>query len=263
MARDRFHYLPVVPGRLEFALEVRRAILGEKPQAVAVELPATVEAAYLDAIKRLPKMTVLLYTDEKAEDQAIYIVVEPADPFTEAVRSALEIGAEVVFADPDLGERPHLPDNYPDPYSIPHVGMEKYVEAYRIYPQPRSDAIATHAAGIAWKLQGTDPEGRTLVVLSLNLLDPVLDAMEEPQPQPLARAQKARRGPAEPASRLPRRDRRRVPVSPGAVRAIPRRDGRPRSRRQAPRATRAASRRGKGLRKEHRRARGILAQAPR
>jgi hypothetical protein len=190
LVRGRFHYLPVVPGRLEFALEVRRAILRERPQAVAVELPATVEGAYYDAIKRLPKMTVLLYTDEKEEDRAIYIVVEPADPFTEAVRSALEIGAEVVFSDPDLGERPHLPDNYPDPYSIPHVGMEKYVEAYRIYPQPRSPAIATHAAGIAWKLQGTDPDGRTLVVVSLNLLDPVLDAMEEPQAQPLSRAKR-------------------------------------------------------------------------
>jgi hypothetical protein len=61
------------------------------------------------------------------------------------------------------------------------------VEAYRVYPQERSDEIARHAGGIAWKLQGCDPLARVLVVVSLNLLDPVLDAMDEPQAQPMSR----------------------------------------------------------------------------
>src|SRR6185436_1257688 len=101
-----------------------------------------------------------------------------------AIRTAIEIGAEILFADPGIGERPHLPDHYPDTYSIRHIGIDKYVEAYRVYPQPRSDEISRHAAGIAWKLQGADPEARVFCVISLNLLDPVLDAMEEPQPEP-------------------------------------------------------------------------------
>ena len=37
--RGRFTYFPVVPGRLEFAIELRQAILRERPQVVAVELP--------------------------------------------------------------------------------------------------------------------------------------------------------------------------------------------------------------------------------
>jgi hypothetical protein len=187
LRRGRFHYLPVAPGRLEFAVEVRRAILREKPQVVAVELPVTLEEAYLRALERLPQITVLLYPDDKEADRGVYLPIEPADPFTEAIRSALEAGAEVMFCDPDLGERPHLPDHYPDPYALGHIGLEKYIEAYRVYPQPRSDAIAAHAAGIAWKLQGADPLAQVLVVLSLNLLDPVLDAMEEPQPEPRGR----------------------------------------------------------------------------
>ncbi|MGC9973668.1 MAG: hypothetical protein ABSE56_24120 [Bryobacteraceae bacterium] len=187
LRRGRFHYLPVAPGRLEFAVEVRRAILREKPQVVAVELPVTLEEAYLRALERLPQITVLLYPDEKEADRGVYLPIEPADPFTEAIRTALEAGAEVQFSDPDLGERPHLPDQYPDPYSLGHIGLRKYIEAYRVYPQPRSDAIAAHAAGIAWKLQGADPLASVLVVLSLNLLDPVLDAMEEPQPEPHGR----------------------------------------------------------------------------
>jgi hypothetical protein len=187
LKRGRFTYFPVVPGKLEFAIEVRRAILRDKPQVVAVELPTTLRDAYLRAVERLPEMSVILYNDEQEESGAIYVPVEPADPFTEAIRTAREINAEIVFADPDAAERPHLPDDYPDSYALCHIPLEKYVEAYRLWPQPRSDRIAAHAEGIAWKLQGCDPLARVLVVVSLNLLDPVLDAMEQPQAQPMAR----------------------------------------------------------------------------
>ncbi len=187
LKRGRFTYFPVVPGRLEFAIEVRQAILRDRPQVVALELPTTLEQAYLRAVARLPELSVILYPDAQEEDRAIYVPVEPADAFTEAIRTAREIGAEIVFADPDTGERPHLKDDYPDSYAIRSIGLEKYVEAYRVYPQPRSSAIARHAEGIAWKLQGADPLASVLVIVSLNLLDPVLDAMEHPQAQPMAR----------------------------------------------------------------------------
>src|SRR6478609_6599347 len=182
--RGRFRYFPVAAGRMEFAIEVRQAILSARPDVVAVELPAPLHLAYMQAVYRLPEMSVLLYPGGEDQDQAIYVPVEPADPFTEAIRTAMEIGAEVLFADPGIGERPHLPDVYPDTYSIRHIGIDKYVEAYRVYPQPRSDEISRHASGIAWKLQGADPMARVFCVISLNLLDPVLDAMEEPQSEP-------------------------------------------------------------------------------
>lgn len=188
LARGRFTYFPVAPGRMEFAIEVRQAILRLRPSIVAVELPASLQAAWMRAVARLPQMSLIFYPDEATgDDQAIYVPVEPADPFTEAIRSGLEVGAEIVFADPEAGDRPHLKDTYPDTYAIRHIGLDRYIEAYRVYPQPRTEEIARHAAGIAWKLQGADPEAGVLVVLSLNLLDPVLDAMEEPQAQPLAR----------------------------------------------------------------------------
>ncbi len=184
LERGRFTYFPVAPGRLEFAVAVRRKILEMRPGVVAVELPGWLQRAYLQAIDRLPAITVLVYPDEKDEDRGVYIPVEPADPFTEAVRTARETGAEIVFAEPDVGDRPHLPDIYPDPYSLRFVGLEKYIEAYRLHPLERTDEIEIHAGGIAWKLQGTDPLATVLVVISFNLLDPVLDAMEVPQEPP-------------------------------------------------------------------------------
>ncbi|MBZ5723583.1 MAG: hypothetical protein LAP87_01165 [Acidobacteriia bacterium] len=191
LKRGRFTYFPVVPGRLEFAIEVRQAILRDRPHVIALELPATLREAWVRAVMRLPEMSLVFYPDETAgEDQAVYVPIEPADPFTEAIRSGLETGAEIVFADPDAGPRPHLKDAYPDSYAIRHIGLARYIEAYRVYPQPRSEQIARHAAGIAWKLQGANPLANVLVVVSLNLLDPVLDAMEEPQAQPMARVRR-------------------------------------------------------------------------
>ncbi len=195
LQRGRFGYLPVVPGRLEFAIEVRRRILAERPQVVAIELPDTFESFYLDAIQRLPQVSIVFYNDvsspdkayrssEEETEQAVYVPVEPADPFVEAIRSAQEIGAQIVFADPDSCERPHLADTYPDSYALTSIPLSQYVEAYRVYPQERTQELERFAGGIAWKLQGADPLARVLVVLSLNLLDPVLDAMEMPQPEP-------------------------------------------------------------------------------
>lgn len=184
LKRGNLTYFPVVPGRVEFAIELRRLILRERPDIVAVELPGSLEDVHLQALARLPEMSVIVFPDPGDDERGIYVPVEPCDPFTEAVRSGLEMDAEIVFIEPDAAERPHLPDAYPDPYSIPYIGFEKYIEAYRVYPQARTEEVAEHAAAMAWKLQGANPLARVLVVLSMNMLDPVLDAMETPQDPP-------------------------------------------------------------------------------
>src|SRR5689334_13720115 len=125
LRRGNLTYFGVVPGRLEFSIELRKAILHEKPQIVAVELPGSLEDSYLQALARLPEISVIVYPDPKDDERGIYVPVEPSDPFTEAVRTGLEIDAEVVFLEPDVTDRPHLPDAYPDPYSIRHIGLDK------------------------------------------------------------------------------------------------------------------------------------------
>ena len=110
LTRGAFTYFPVAPGRLEFAAAVRARILADSPSVVAVELPVTIEESFLKAVARLPRLSAVVYADELDDESNIYVMVEPTDPFTEAVRTAKEIGAEVVFIDPAIGERPHLPD---------------------------------------------------------------------------------------------------------------------------------------------------------
>jgi len=108
--RGKVRYFPVVPGKLEFALELRKLLLAAKPAVVAVELPGFLAPSYRSALARLPEMSVILYQDEEGDDRAIFVPVEPCDPFVEALRSAEEIGAQVIFLEPDSAERPHLPD---------------------------------------------------------------------------------------------------------------------------------------------------------
>lgn len=186
ITRGNITYLPVIAGRIEFALRVRRYLLEQRPRVVAVELPSSLEREYQAAIRRMPQMSVILIPDDSGEDEerATYTPVEPGDPFVEALRTAQEIGAEAVFLEPPTYEKPHVAANYPEPYSLEFIGMERYVEAYRVHPQARRQEIEWHAAAMAWKLQGTDPLATICVVLSLNMLDPVLDGMEMPQEEP-------------------------------------------------------------------------------
>jgi hypothetical protein len=173
---------------MEFAEEVRRTILRERPQVVAVELPSTLEASFLSAVQRLPELSVILYSTK--QEEMVYVPVEITDPFVEAIRTAQEIGAEVFFVDPDVGDRPHLNDLYPDSYAVRRIGWTRYVETYRAHPQPSTPEIRSHAAGIAWKLQSCDPLAEVLVVVSLNLLDPVMGAVEYPQDEPLSQTRR-------------------------------------------------------------------------
>src|SRR5882724_4756017 len=61
LTRGRFTYFPVVPGRVEFAAEVRQAILRDRPEVIALELPVTLEPAWVRAVRRLPEISVMVY----------------------------------------------------------------------------------------------------------------------------------------------------------------------------------------------------------
>ncbi len=166
-------------------MEVRRALLRERPARVAIELPAFFGSRLLEAVRRFPEISALVYPDRLEDGQGlIYCLLEPCDAFVEAYRTAHEIGAEVMLIDPAVGERPHLPDDYPDSFAVQRIGLTAYVERYRLFPQQRNDEVQDFASGLAWKLQGADPERDVFVVVSLNLLDPLLDAMESPQDPP-------------------------------------------------------------------------------
>ena len=184
--RGRFRFLPVVPGRMEFAAEVRRAVLARRPRRIAVELPQTLKAATLRAVSRLPELSVIIYPDKSGQD-AVYVPVEITDPFMEALRSAREVKASVHFVDPDLDLPAHPPENYPDSYAVRRIGYARYVESWLACPRPAGHQLRRQAQGMAWRLQSLPGRQAVWVVLSLNLFPLVLQALEKPQAEPLAR----------------------------------------------------------------------------
>ena len=188
--RGNIRYFPVVPGCMEFAEHVRRGLLEEKPKLVAVELPLTLEAAFQRAVDRLPELSVIIYEEENKKDRAVYLPVEVSDPFVEALRTAREIGAQTAFLDPDISVRPHVGELYPDPYAVTRLGLARYIDSYRGCRGARAGDWAVHAQGLASKLQGLDPSTPTWAVVSLNLFDPLLDAMEHAQVQPLRKVRR-------------------------------------------------------------------------
>jgi hypothetical protein len=186
VTRGNLTYIPVVPGRLEFALQVRRRLLEIRPSALAVELPIFLEDEYRAAAARLPRMSVILIGQKNLDDEeeAVYVPVEAGDAFMEALRTAGELDAEIMFLDATTKDRDDSRAVYPAPYSVELIGVEKYVESYRVHPPSRTPGVEVKAAGMAWKLQGADPLARTCVIVSLAMLDPLLDAMGEPQEEP-------------------------------------------------------------------------------
>ena len=126
LERGRFRYFPVVPGRLEFSIALRRLLLPRSPQIVAVELPGFLETAYRRALARLPEMSVILYIGRTRTRTTARSTCRSSRPIRSPKRCARpkKSAREIMFLEPDSNERPHLPDTYPDTYAIRRIGLE-------------------------------------------------------------------------------------------------------------------------------------------
>ena len=77
--------LPVVHERLEMTAVVRAVLDQLEPAGVALELPTTLAETVNRAVRRLPRIS-LIVSEEQGEDALVWVVV-PGDPFVEALRS--------------------------------------------------------------------------------------------------------------------------------------------------------------------------------
>ena len=180
--------LPILHGRLECAALVRQAFDLHQPDAVAVELPPTLETAVLQAVKRLPLLSVVHYQD--SNQQTVYWPLEPTDPLVEAIRAGVTGGVPVYFIDRDMENYPRIREALPDPYALNRIGLEAYAEAYRRTSQGLTslepDRLREQA--MAYYLQGLQRQyQRLLVVFGLAHYPGLLAQLGQPQAQPLAR----------------------------------------------------------------------------
>ena len=185
------HALPVLHYRMEFAQLVRLAVTRVRPDAVAIELPATLEVPFLRALRRLPQISVLSY---QAGTETVYLLVEPADPLVEAARQALELGVPLHFVDVDMNAYPRHHDRLPDSYSISRIGLEAYYRAFcdaNAGEQPcREDR--RREQGMAHRLQQLARNcRRILFVCGMDHLERIKGLYAVPQASPLERVRRA------------------------------------------------------------------------
>jgi hypothetical protein len=185
--------LPVLHGRLELAVAVRQALDAITPDCVAVELPETLERLVVKGVARLPLLSVVSY--RSAEGRPLYLPLEPADPFVEAIRWALERKVAVKLVDEDVDAYGRHAEPLPDPYAVRRLGHARYAalceEALaRGTPDPvdrgREETMAFHLRRLL------AVHRRVLFVCGLAHARPVARLLEGPAPstEPLRRVRR-------------------------------------------------------------------------
>ena len=123
LKKEGIYALPVLHYTMELACQVKLLFDKIQPDCVAVELPETLQDSFLHAAARLPDISVL------QSDQNVYLC-EPCDAAFEGLRCALENKKDACCIDLDVEGYPLHKDVLPDPYSIVHIGLREYYDAY-------------------------------------------------------------------------------------------------------------------------------------
>lgn len=160
---DGVHILPVLHEKLEYGDLARRAFDELQPDAVAVEIPSSLEKAWLRAVQRLPRISIVLY--ENDEGRTIYLPVQPADPLTEAARLALAAKIPIKCVDLDVDGYADYRDHLPDAYALMKVAPSEFHEAVIREPRRRDAQDDRREAAMSYQLQQLREEGAQRILL--------------------------------------------------------------------------------------------------
>ena len=176
--------LPILHNRMEFAVEVRRQFEEFKPDILAVEYPETLQERILQAVKRLPLLSVAHY--EEGDGTFTYLLLEPTDGQVEAIRLALAEGIPVHFIDRDTEGYPPDASDMPDAYAVHRIGYGTYCRAYlnsRRHANPSQEDTLRERT-MAYHLQRLTAHGeRVMFVGGLFHLAGLLKMLDQPQTQ--------------------------------------------------------------------------------
>jgi hypothetical protein len=184
-------FVPVVHGRLEFAMAVIRWFARWRPSAVAVEFPKTLEEPLIKGLNRLPLLSVLIYQEK--DGTHVYLPLEPTDGVVEACRQALEHNLPLFFIDRDLEGMPQHHEPLPDPYAVQRIGHTAYCQAYGLQCGDRqaSREDLLREATMAYHLQRLGKKyERLLFVCGISHYPRILARLSRAQVQPIGRQQR-------------------------------------------------------------------------
>lgn len=161
--------IPLIHGRLPFAIAVRRALLEKRYAALAVELPRSLQVATLEAIEQLPRVEVILYREDSAvvpgsDRRAWYLPIDPCDGIIEGLRIATRERTPTAFLDAEVEQFVGRTLHLPDPYVVLTLGVAPYYAQVRpyleeVHPPTREDLLReSHmAARLTQMAKAVDP----------------------------------------------------------------------------------------------------------
>lgn len=157
---DRISCLPVVHGSGDFAIEVRRVLLEESFDCVAVPLPPSFQRDVEQGVSHLPNVTIVtqMETDDfqtgwspdqpAPEKIASYVPIDPCQPVIAAIRLAIQERLSCAYIDLEVESFEVQAGVLPDPYSLKRVAPEQFAAA--VLPSLRSPQSQQHQQRIAW-----------------------------------------------------------------------------------------------------------------
>jgi hypothetical protein len=156
----RIFVAPVIHGSGDFAVEVRRIMLAQKFDCLAVPLPPSFQAAIETAIESLPSVTVVIqeedrsYSDgewtpesEQSEEEtdarrSSYVPIDPCQPVIAALRIARQQRMRGAFIDLETDNFEPAGAMLPDAYALKKVAIDRFAAA--VLPAIQQPASAQH-----------------------------------------------------------------------------------------------------------------------
>ncbi len=155
---DRIWVLPVIHGSGDFAIEVRRVMLAQEFDCLAVPLPPSFQEQVEEAVAELPSLSLVVQPeplsfeswqpdgseseDELAADafasrsdgqdelkSCSYVPIDPCQPVIAALRIALQERMPRAFIDVETANFVSLAAFYPDPYPVKQVSIDRFAAA--------------------------------------------------------------------------------------------------------------------------------------
>jgi len=125
----RFKNLYIIPTfhfRIEFAKLVKEAFYKIYPDLIAVELPGNIKGEVIEAVDRLPYLSLIGYADTLQSKKLNFIPIDPGDSIIEAIRIGHEHDIEVEFIDFSVKE--YQPESLilPDDYSLTKIDFQEF-----------------------------------------------------------------------------------------------------------------------------------------
>lgn len=147
---DRITCLPIIHGSGDFAIEVRRMMLSERFDCLAIPLPPSFQNDVERAIQFLPSVSLVLqhesppiafqeWTGDERDDDgpgsedapqvASYVPVDPCQGVIAGLRIAIDERMPREFIDLETAQFESYFGVLPDPYALKHVSPEKFATA--------------------------------------------------------------------------------------------------------------------------------------